>query len=150
MSARTRKSTLRPHSCNSSKSCSSAIQIAQGAFTNIPFGNYDVEVSAVGYVSTHKEVHASTSQLQQFEVVLQRDPAAINLDLDDRALSPKARKEMKHGVSALKSHKFRDAERHLAEAYKAAPSSAELNFLFGYLYFEKQDYEKASNYRSEE
>ena len=119
---------------------------SQGAFTNIPFGNYDVEVSAVGYVSTHKEVHASTSQLQQFEVVLQRDPAAINLDLDDRALSPKARKEMKHGVSALKSHKFRDAERHLAEAYKAAPSSAELNFLFGYLYFEKQDYEKASNY----
>jgi tetratricopeptide (TPR) repeat protein len=119
---------------------------SQGAFTNIPFGNYDVEISAVGYLSTHKEIRAATSQLQQFEIVLQRDPAAINLDLDDRALSPKARKEMKHGVSALKSHKFRDAEKHLAEAYKAAPSSAELNFLLGYLYFQQKDYEKASNY----
>ena len=119
---------------------------SEGAFTNIPFGNYDVEISAVGYLSTHKEVHASNSQLQQFEIVLRRDPGAINLDLDDRALSPKARKEMKHGVSALKSHKFRDAEKHLAEAYKAAPSSAELNFLLGYLYFQQKDYENASNY----
>jgi tetratricopeptide (TPR) repeat protein len=119
---------------------------SQGAFTNVPFGNYEVEVSAVGYLSAHQEVHASNSQLQQFEIALHRDPAAINLDLDDRTLSPKARKEMKHGVSALKSHRFRDAEKHLAEAYKAAPSSAELNFLLGYLYFQQKDYEKAANY----
>jgi tetratricopeptide (TPR) repeat protein len=119
---------------------------SQGAFTNIPFGNYDVEISAVGYLSTHKEAHAANSQLQQFEIILHRDPAAINLDLDDRALSPKTRKEMKHGVSALKSRKFKDAEKHLDEAYKAAPSSAELNFLLGYLYFQQKDYEKASNY----
>jgi tetratricopeptide (TPR) repeat protein len=119
---------------------------SEGAFTNLPFGNYDLEVSAVGYLSVHKEMHASNSQLQQFEIVLHRDPASINLDMDDRALSPKARKEMKHGVSALKSRKFKDAEKHLAEAYKAAPSSAQLNFLLGYLYFQQKDYEKAANY----
>ncbi len=117
-----------------------------GAFTNLPFGNYDLEVSAVGYLSTHQQMRAANSQLQHFEIVLHRDPASINLDLDDDALSPKTRKEMKHAVSALKSRKFKDAEKHLAEAYKAASSSAEINFLLGYLYFQEKDYEKATNY----
>jgi len=117
-----------------------------GAFTNLPFGNYDLEVSAVGYLSTHQQMRAANSQLQRFEIVLHRDPASINLDLDDDALSPKTRKEMKHAVSALKSRKFKDAERHLAEAYKGAPSSAEINFLLGYLYFQEKDYEKATDY----
>lgn len=119
---------------------------SQGAFTNVPFGNYDVEISAVGYLSTHQAAQTSNAQLQQFEIILRRDPAAINLDMDDRGLPSKARKEMKHGVSALKSRNLKDAEKYLAEAYKAAPSSAELNFLMGYLYFQRTDYEKASNY----
>ncbi len=119
---------------------------SQGAFTNVPFGNYDVEISAVGYLSTHQAAQTSNAQLQRFEIVLRRDPAAINLDMDDRALPSKARKEMKHGVSALKSRNLKDAEKHLAEAYKTAPSSGELNFLMGYLYFQQTDYEKASNY----
>src|SRR4051812_47569471 len=87
---------------------------SQGAFTNIPFGNYDVEISAVGYLSQHQEVHNTNAHLQQFEIVLHRDPAATNLDVDDRALSSKARKEMKRGVSDLKSHRFKDAEKHLS------------------------------------
>jgi len=121
---------------------------SRGAFTNIPYGNYDVEVSAVGYLSVHKEVHVMNSQLAQFEIVLHRDPAAINLDVADRVLSPKARKETKRAVSALKSRNFRDAQKHLDEAYESAPSSPELNFLLGYLYFQKNDYEKASTYLS--
>jgi tetratricopeptide (TPR) repeat protein len=119
---------------------------SQGAFTNVPFGNYDVEISAVGYLSKHQEVHNTNSPLQNFEIVLLRDPAAINLDVDDRSISSKARKEMKRGLSALKSRKFKDAEKHLAEAHSAAPSSAELNFLLGYLYFQQKDYDKASEY----
>jgi tetratricopeptide (TPR) repeat protein len=119
---------------------------SQGAFTNVPFGNYDVEISAVGYLSTHQAAQTSNAQLQHFEIVLRRDPAAINLDVDDRALPSKARKEMKHGVSALKSRNLKDAEKHLAEAYKIAPSNAGLNFLLGYLYFQQRDYEKASIY----
>src|SRR6202162_1236229 len=119
---------------------------SQGAFTNVPFGNYDVEISAVGYLSTHQAAQTSNAQLQRFQIVLRRDPAAINLDMDDRALPSKARKEMKRGVSALKSRNLKDAEKHLAEAYKIAPSSGELNFLMGYLYFQQTDYEKASNY----
>jgi tetratricopeptide (TPR) repeat protein len=120
---------------------------SRGVFTNIPFGSYAVEVSAVGYLSTQREVEVANSlRPALIDIVLQRDPSAINLDVADRILSAKARKETKRAVSALKSGKFSDAQKQLDEAYKSAPSSADLNFLLGYLYFQKKDFEKASNY----
>jgi len=117
-----------------------------GAFTNVPFGNYDVEISAVGYLSTHQEVNAGSSQLQQFDIVLHRDPAAVNLDADDRTLPARARKQMKSAVSALKSRKLTEAQKHLDQAYRIAPTNAQINFLLGYLSFQQKDYEKAANY----
>jgi tetratricopeptide (TPR) repeat protein len=122
-------------------------ETSQGVFTNLPFGSYAVEVSAVGYLSTQKELQVmNTVWPAQIDIVLQRDPSAINLDLADRILSAKARKETKRAVSALKSGNFRNAQKELDDAYKSAPSSADLNFLLGYLYFQKKDFEKASNY----
>jgi tetratricopeptide (TPR) repeat protein len=120
---------------------------SQAVFTNIPFGSYGVEVSAVGYLSAQKEVPVMNLLAPALiDIVLQRDPSAANLDVADRILSPKARKETKHGVAALKSGNFKNAQKHLDEAYKSAPSSPDLNFLLGYLYFQKKDFEKASNY----
>jgi tetratricopeptide (TPR) repeat protein len=120
---------------------------SQGVFTNIPFGSYAVEVSAVGYLSAQKEVEVMNSlRPALIDIVLQRDPSALNLDVADRILSAKARKETKRAVSALKSGKFDAARKQLDEAYKSAPSSADLNFLLGYLYFQKKDFEKASSY----
>ena len=120
---------------------------AQAVFTNIPFGSYAVEVSAVGYLSAQREVPVMNSlRPALIDIVLQRDPSAINLDLADRILSAKARKETKRAVSALKSGNFRNAQKELDDAYKSAPSSADLNFLLGYLYFQMKDFEKASNY----
>jgi tetratricopeptide (TPR) repeat protein len=122
-------------------------ETSQGVFTNIPFGSYAVEVSAVGYLSTQKELQVmSSARPAEIDIVLQRDPSAINLDVADSILSAKARKETKRAVSALKSGNFNNAQKQLDEAYKSAPSSANLNFLLGYLYFQKKDFEKASNY----
>lgn len=120
---------------------------SQAVFTNVPFGSYAVEVSAVGYLSAQKDVPMmSLLGPALIDIVLQRDPSAITLDVADRILSSKARKETKRAVSALKSGNFRNAQKQLDEAYKSAPSSADLNFLLGYLYFQKKDFEKASNY----
>jgi tetratricopeptide (TPR) repeat protein len=120
---------------------------AQGALTNLPFGSYNLEVSAVGYLSVRQEVQLANSRITvPLEVVLHRDPAALNLDGDDRVLPPKARKETKQAVSALKSGNFKDAQKHLDAAYALAPTSGQLNFLLGYLYFQKKDYDKASSY----
>jgi tetratricopeptide (TPR) repeat protein len=120
---------------------------SQGVFTNVPFGNYDVEVSAVGYLSAHKELPVQNSlRPSQIEIVLQRDPSAINLDVAGTVMSPKARKEAKHAIFLLKSNNLKDAQKQLDAAYKLAPSSPDLNFLLGYLYFQNKDFPQAETF----
>ena len=116
---------------------------SESVFTDVPYGDYDAEVSAVGYLSSHQDLKIiSIRSTLQFDIVLQRDPAAINLDLGN-AMSPKARKGTKRAISALKSGNLNEAQKQLDEAYKSAPSSPELNFLLGYLYFQKKDFSQA-------
>lgn len=118
---------------------------SQGVFTNIPYGIYELEVSAVGYLSTHRELSVLTSP-PEIEIVLKRDPSAMNLDLTDGFMSPRARKQAKQAVSSLKSNDLKQAEKKLTEAYKLAPSSPDVNFLLGYLYYQKKDFAQAGNY----
>lgn len=120
---------------------------SQGVFTNIPWGKYDVEVSAVGYLSFHKELQVwSTLSQVSTDVVLHHDPAAINLDVADKVMQAKARKETRRAVSALKSGNLKEAQKQLNLAYAVAPGSQDLNFLLGYLYFEKKDFPQARGY----
>ena len=79
------------------------------------------------------------------DIVLHRDPSAINLDVAEAGMSPKARKAAKHAIALLKSNKLDAAQKQLAQAYQLAPSSPDLNFLLGYLYFQKKDFAQAGN-----
>lgn len=120
---------------------------AEAVFVDIPLGVYDAEITAVGFLTAHQEVRISTSMAQErFEVILQRDPSAVNLDVTDGQVSPKVRKELKRAVSALKSHSLQDAEKHLNKAFLSSPDSSNVNFLLGYLFFEKRDYAQAEKY----
>jgi len=120
---------------------------SEAVFLDVPLGVYDAEITAVGFLSAHQEVRISTSLAQErFEVILQRDPLAVNLDITDAGLSSKTRKELKRAVSALKSHSLPEAEKHLNQAYQASPNSSNINFLLGYLFFEKRDYAQAEKY----
>jgi len=120
---------------------------SEAVFIDVPLGVYDAEIMAVGFLSAHQEVRISTSLAQErFEVILQRDPLAVNLDITDAGLSSKTRKELKRAVSALKSHALPEAEKHLNQAYQASPNSSNINFLLGYLFFEKKDYAQAEKY----
>lgn len=116
-------------------------------FTDVAYGSYDIEVSAVGYLSTHKQIQiTNTIRSMQTDVVLHRDPDALNLDVDKSVLPPKARKATKRAVYALKSGNLKEAQKQLDEAYKSSPASPDLNFLLGYLYFQKKDYAQAESY----
>ena len=118
-------------------------------FTNLALGDYEVEVSAVGYLSTKQNVRVMRSlESIRVEIVLHRDPTAVNLDIATTILSPKARKEAKRAISLLKSGKLKGAEKHLDAAYAFAPASSELNFLLGYLWVQKGDFTKAVSYLS--
>jgi tetratricopeptide (TPR) repeat protein len=120
---------------------------SEAVFTNVPLGVYDAEITAVGFLSTHQTIRISTSLAQErFDIILQRDPSAVNLDVTDETVPPKARKELKRAVSALKSHALPDAEKHLNKAYESSPNSSNINFLLGYLFFQKKDFAQAEKY----
>ena len=114
---------------------------------DVAYGAYSAEVSAVGYLSTHQELRVvRTQQILEFDIVLHRDPTAVNLDVADNMLSAKARKATKRAITALKSGDLKNAQKHLDEASRIAPGSSELNFLQGYLYVEKKDFGRAASY----
>jgi tetratricopeptide (TPR) repeat protein len=116
-------------------------------FGDVPFGHYDVEVSAVGYLSGHKEFQAITNVGPvKLDIKLEKDPAAVQFEISDGAMPPKARKEAKHGVSALKSGKWNEANKRLDAALKLAPDNPDVNFLLGYLYFQKKDFGRAADF----
>lgn len=120
---------------------------ADGVFVNLAFGNYEIEASALGYLATRQQVQVvSTIHPEPIDIVLARDPSAINLDVGPGILSPKARKNLRQAVSLLKAGDLEEAEKHLETAYKLAPSNSDLNFLFGYLYFQRRDYPHAGTY----
>ena len=115
-------------------------------FGDVPFGHYDIEVNAVGYLTSHKDFQAiNTSAPVKVEIVLHKDPAAVQLNINE-GMPPKARKEAKHGVSALKSGKWDEANKRLGAAYKLAPEDPDVNFLLGYLYFQKKDFGRAADF----
>jgi tetratricopeptide (TPR) repeat protein len=120
---------------------------AEGVFVDTAFGNYEIGVSALGYVSARQPVQlVSTIHPEPIDIVLQRDPSAINLNVEEGIISAKARKEVRHAVSQLKVGDLTGAQKHLEAAYKLAPSSSDLDFLLGYLYFQRKDYAQARTY----
>ena len=98
-----------------------------GVFVDTAFGNYEIEVSALGYISVRQQVQVvSTIHPVPIDIVLERDPSAVNLDVAASIISPKARKEVRHAVSQLKVGDLAGAQKHLDAAYKIAPASSAL------------------------
>ena len=116
-------------------------------FTDIPYGDYSAEVSAVGYLSAHQDLKMNPIRIiQDFDIVIHRDPSAVNFDVAESMVSEQARKETKRAISALKSGNLKDAQKHLDRARSSATADPGVNFLLGYLYFQKKDFAQASNY----
>jgi tetratricopeptide (TPR) repeat protein len=117
------------------------------AVVGLQFGHYDIEVSAVGYLTAHKNIEViSQVSTYHMEIVLEPDPSAIALKAADEGMPATARKSTKRGISALKAGNLNNAEKWLDAAYKAAPWNSDLSFLLGYLYYEKKDLIQAQTY----
>lgn len=117
-------------------------------FEDVPFGAYDLEVSAVGYLSTHQELKADRAlHSYHLDIRIKPDPAAIELKAPGTAQMPsKARKQVSRAVSDLKSGNLKSAQKRLLAANKQAPTNSDVNFLLGYLYFQKKEWEQAQSY----
>jgi len=121
---------------------------SQASLPNLPYGKYQVEVEAVGYLSAEKEVLVDKSEPVHIDIVLRRDPAASESETAGRIVSPNARKSMKRARSELVKDEpdMKRAQKYLDGAYKSAPLSPELNYMMGYLNFRKKDYEQGAQY----
>jgi tetratricopeptide (TPR) repeat protein len=114
---------------------------------SLSFGQYEFEVSAVGYLSERKktQIYNATDTIP-LEIDLRRDPAATDIDIVDAALPPKARGNVKHAVSALKSANYKEAKKRLDAAYQVAPSNPDVNYLMGYLFYQQKAPAQAQSY----
>ncbi len=117
---------------------------AQALFVDQPFGNYEIEASALGYLSNRTVLNvASMSNTLDVKLTLQRDPS-INLEADE-SLPPHTLRETNRAVRALRANDFKEAQKRLDEAAKTSPSSARVKYLQGYLYFVKGDAAQAQS-----
>jgi Flp pilus assembly protein TadD len=113
----------------------------------LPFDKYEIEVSAVGYLSEPKEFQAYNElQTIRIDIALRKDPNALDLNISDAAMPSKARRDAKRAVSALKSANLKEAKKRLDAAYKLSPSNPDLNYLMGYLFYQQRDLAQARNY----
>jgi tetratricopeptide (TPR) repeat protein len=121
---------------------------SQAALSDLVVGQYDIEVSAVGYLTAHKDFNVlSALHTYQEEIVLKPDPSAVELNAANESQMPsKARKKTQRGVTALKSGDMKGAQKQLDVAYKLAPTSPDVNFLLGYMYFQQKNLEQAKSY----
>ena len=116
-------------------------------FHDLDFGDYDVEISAVGYLTEHKELKVTgTLDSLKMEIILQPDPGAVELSAADDAIPAKQRKDANKVVHDLESANYKDAQKRLEKLYQQVSSSAQINFLYGYLFVQTHDTDKAEEY----
>ncbi len=118
-------------------------------FDGLSVGKYDLEVSAIGYLTARKDFEiVGKRQLDptKLTIVLHPDPDAADLSGSDAGMTPKASKEVERGLSDLKSGKLPEAQKHIESASSQAPSSAYPNFLLGYLYFLQNKVDQSQTY----
>lgn len=119
----------------------------QTMFGNLPPGTYDVSVTAPGYLTAHQTFTVTGTGALEMQVVLKKDPSAVDLDaIKAHETTPKVRRDLLRGWADLKSGKLDDAQKKLEAANKIAPSNSDVDFLLGYLYFQKSDSDRAHAY----
>lgn len=121
---------------------------SEAEFDNVPPGDYEIEASAAGFQSgTQTLTVMSAHEVFTVLVRLKLDASGSTpMIKPGQLLAPKAQKETEKGLSALKAGNLNDAQKHLDNAFKIAPTNADVAFLLGYLYLQKKDKDQARAY----
>jgi tetratricopeptide (TPR) repeat protein len=120
----------------------------QAIFYDLPVGVYDVEVNAVGYLPSHSELKVLRGlTTYHTEITIKRDPTNVDVELARGSrLPPQVQKQLSRAVAALRSSNYRQANKEAERALKAAPSSADVNFMLGYIALQQGDRLRAQAY----
>lgn len=116
-------------------------------FDRVPYSEFTVQIIAPGFQPATKRFEIAGPGAVTVTVDLQP------MDAEDAAasvgfykLAPKTQKEVGKAMEALNAKKPNDARKHLEAAYKVAPSSPEVEYLFGVYASQTNDPVRANSY----
>jgi len=116
----------------------------------VPQSEYNVLVVAPGFGRITKliDTHAQGTTLMKVTLELQPAPEGEDAftDTELAALAPKAQKAIGKAIESLRSNKMPEARSHLETSYRVAPTSAEVNYLFGVYSLRMSDRVQAKSY----
>ena len=116
----------------------------------VPQSEYNVLVVAPGFGRITKliDTHAQGTTLMKVTLELQPAPEGEDAftDTELAALARKAQKAIGKAIESLRSNKMPEARSHLETAYRVAPTSAEVNYLFGVYSLRMSDRVQAKSY----
>ena len=120
----------------------------QTVFSNVPVGQYLVEITSPGYNTVREQVAISViANVQNIPVVMIPDGAvALSRAPSIASVPPRAVKETEKGLHALQIGKLDETQAHLARALAYAPNFADGNYLMGVLLLRRKDSAKALPY----
>jgi tetratricopeptide (TPR) repeat protein len=109
---------------------------------------YNVLVVAPGFARVMKQIDAQGSTLMKFTIQVQPAPEGEDAVTDKElaALAPKAQKALSKAIESLRNNKLPDARGQLETAFRVAPNSAEVNYLYGIYSLQASDRLKAESY----
>jgi tetratricopeptide (TPR) repeat protein len=105
----------------------------QVRFSNVPKSELKAQVVAPGYQTAQKGFELLDRTEVKVRIDLQpiSDKEEAAADRGIAALTPKAQRDVGKALEALRVNKPEEARSHLEAAQKAAPGSAEIEYLFG-------------------
>lgn len=116
-------------------------------FKGVTTSDYTIKVVAPGYESVAKKFDGRDPGASRIVIDMQPasngETAAGSLQAP---LAPKTQKELGKALEALRVNKPEQARSHLEAAYRKAPNSPAVNYLFGVYFQQKEDLEKAISY----
>jgi len=116
----------------------------------LPQSEYNVLVVASGFgrVTKWVDAQAQSTTLMKVTIQLQAAPEGEDAITDAQiaSLGPKAQKAVGKAIEALRNNKLAEARSRLEAAYRVAPTSAEVNYLYGVYSLQLSDRVQAKSY----
>src|SRR5262249_33269962 len=127
----------------------SSVEGGQVTFQNVHTGTYHIEVEAAGYLEARADTVLPMTGAVFVEVYLKPKGNAEPVVLSGPEvplLAPKARKEFDAGQRALSNGNLQEAQKHLENAARLAPSHPDVLYALGILYSRLNDLARAERY----
>jgi tetratricopeptide (TPR) repeat protein len=116
---------------------------SQVKFDSVPPCDYEVQASAAGYDTATESVDVMAGgQIRVVSIRLKRSGDIKPGQL----LGPAAFKHMQKGLSALSAGRLDVAQKQFESAERLAPANADVNFVLGFLFVQKQELAEAETY----